>query len=116
MDAEAARVQLKDLKYLETRSKLMLLIDEWEDVLRRSLYGFVVAEVKEQPVVLTLEDFTGERATAEGLKIASVKALEEMDLKDAKKLIAVTTDNPTVMVLYRKKMVSKFHWLLVRDL
>ncbi|GLB43923.1 hypothetical protein LshimejAT787_1501070 [Lyophyllum shimeji] len=112
MDSEAARVRLEELERIQKRSKLTYLIDGWEDLLKRSLYGSVAAEVGQYPTVLSLEDMTGNRATAEGIMDATEKAMREMDLLDGRKFIAMTTDNPTVMQTVRRKFKEKYFWVL----
>jgi len=57
----------------------------------------VAAEVSKYPTVLSLEDMTGNQATAEGIMVAAEKAMQEMDLLYGKSFIAITMDNPTVM-------------------
>ena len=67
MDGEAARVQIEEVDRIKQRKRLMLLIDGWEDKLKRSLYGIVASEVNQYPVVLSLQDLTGHRGSAEKL-------------------------------------------------
>jgi len=114
MDSEAARVHLEELDRVKESKKLTYLIDGWEDLLKRSIYGSVAAEVSKYPTVLSLEDMTGNRATAEGIMTAGEKAMREMDLLSGKIFIAITTDNPTVMQAFQRKFQSKYFWVLVR--
>jgi hypothetical protein len=51
-------------------------IDGWEDRLKRSLYGSVISEVNPYPVVLSLEDMSGQRGSADKIFEASQKALK----------------------------------------
>ena len=95
------------------RKCLTLLLDGWEDRLRRSLYGSVAVEVGHDPIVLALEDMTGVRGTAENLVTVSQKALKRMEIGSGKNLIAVTTDNPTVMQAFRRKFKEAYPWVLV---
>ncbi|KAF9241820.1 ribonuclease H-like domain-containing protein [Melanogaster broomeanus] len=104
LDSEAVRVQQEDIDRLKPRKKLTLLLDGWEDLLKRSLYGSVAVEVNHHPVVLALQDMTGSRGTAENLVTISQKAMTKMEIGDGKNLIAVTTDNPTVMQAFRRKL------------
>lgn len=114
MDSEAAHVRLQEGERI-TQSKLYtFLIDGWEDLLKRSLYGSVLAEVKQYPIVLSLEDLTGERANATGVVDAAMRALESRGLEDGKRLVAMVTDDPTTMGLVRKLMKAKFWWIIVR--
>ncbi|KAF6759090.1 ribonuclease H-like domain-containing protein [Ephemerocybe angulata] len=112
---EAARVKLEEEARLKSSNRLTLLIDGWEDILRRSLYGFVAAEVGKFPVMLSLENMTGARATGKGVADAARKSLESMGITEeiAKNhLIAVTTDNPTVMISTRRDLQNTFWWIL----
>lgn len=59
LPAEEARVHDLDLKRLAKRHNLTYLVDGWEDHQQRSVYGTMVAEVSEFPVVLGLEEMTG---------------------------------------------------------
>jgi hypothetical protein len=43
----------------------------------------------------------------------SEKAMKAMEIGDAKKIVAVTTDNPTVMQSFRRKFQTKYYWVLV---
>ena len=65
--AEEARAFKEDLNRLEGRNNLTYLMDGWEDSQKRSIYGCMVAEVSNFPVVLGLEELTGVRATADHL-------------------------------------------------
>ena len=65
MDAEAAQAQVEDMTWLKACKRLTLLFDGWEDRLRHSLYGTVAAERGEPPSVLSLDELTGSRGTAE---------------------------------------------------
>lgn len=64
--------------------------------------------------MLSLDDMTGKRGSANGLLENSAKALNAMDLGDGINFIAVTTDNPTVMQAFRRKFQEKYTWVLVR--
>jgi hypothetical protein len=66
--------------------------------------------LKQLPVVLTLEDMTGTWSTADNLLIASTKTMKTMEIDDGKQVIAVTTDNPTVMQAFHQKF---YLWVLV---
>ncbi|KAF5342879.1 hypothetical protein D9758_016087 [Tetrapyrgos nigripes] len=63
------------------------------------------------PVVLCLEDMTADRASADR-HVQSIKVgIEKMEL-DVKTIIAVMTDNPTVMQAARRKMEEEYYWIL----
>ncbi|KAK7045152.1 hypothetical protein R3P38DRAFT_3433925 [Favolaschia claudopus] len=63
--SESSRVHLEEVERLKKRKMLTLLLDGWEDALRRSLYGSLAAGVGEYPVVLGLNDLTGSRGSAD---------------------------------------------------
>lgn len=113
MDGEAARVQIEETDRVKKRKRLTLLIDGWEDRLKRSLYATVASEVNQYPVVLSLEDMTGHRGSADKILETSQKALDTMEIGDGHNLIALTTDNPTVMQSFRGKFRNRFIWVLV---
>jgi hypothetical protein len=114
MDAECARTHLEEVERLKLRKFLTLLFDGWEDLMRRSLYGSVAAEVGEFPAVLSLNDLTGQRGSADKFVEVADAALVKMDLADGKNFVALTTDNPTVMQAFRTRFGRKFPWILVR--
>ncbi|KAF9243739.1 ribonuclease H-like domain-containing protein [Melanogaster broomeanus] len=99
--SEAVRVQQEEINRLKGRKKLTLLLDGWEDLLKRSLYGSVAVEVNQHPVVLSLDDMAGNRGNADNLVSVTQKAMNKMEIGDGKNIIAVTTDNLTVMQAYR---------------
>ncbi|KAG2061175.1 hypothetical protein BDR06DRAFT_978764 [Suillus hirtellus] len=80
----------------------------WYDLLWRSLYSSLAVEVNHPPVVLALENMTGQRGTAKNLVAVSQKAMNHMEVGDRKKFITVTTDNPTVMQSYCHKLQELF--------
>ena len=113
LDKEHARVHLEDVEYLQSRKFLTYLFDGWEDSLRRSLYGSVAAEVKQFPIILSLDNMTGKRGNVPTLVEMMEKATNSMDIGDMRNFVAVTTDNPTTMQAYRCKLQEKYWWLLV---
>jgi len=116
MDAEAARVQIEEIDRLKKAKRLTLLFDGWEDKLRRSLYGTVAARVGEYPTVLSLDDLTGHRGSADKYLETAKKAMKNMEIEDGRNIIALTTDNPTVMQSFRGKFKFDYHWVLVRNM
>ncbi|KAF9227644.1 hypothetical protein BS17DRAFT_793315 [Gyrodon lividus] len=112
MDAELCRIQLEEVARVKERKRLTFLLDGWEDLLKRSLYGALAAEINQYLIVLKLADMTGQRGSAAKLLEVSENALKVMDIEDAKNFIATTTDNPTIMQAFRKKFKDKFYWVL----
>jgi hypothetical protein len=66
------------MAYMKNWKRLTLLIDGWEDILKRSLYGSATAQIGQYPSVLSLTDMTGEHASAEGIFSAVKGALATM--------------------------------------
>ncbi|KAG1735804.1 hypothetical protein EDB19DRAFT_1830154 [Suillus lakei] len=71
LDSEAARVKLEEVDRPKGRRLLTLLLNGWEDMLRRSLYGSLAAEVKQHPIILALEDMMGVHSV-ESFKLNSI--------------------------------------------
>ena len=118
-DGESSRVDILELDRLINKTKITLLFDGWEDNLKRSLYGLVAAIVGEFPSIISLDDVSGERGTASNHLETIVSALEGMSLGekklDVKNIIALTTDNPTVMQALRRMFQEAHPWVLVCD-
>ncbi|KAJ7602520.1 ribonuclease H-like domain-containing protein [Mycena rosella] len=90
-----------------------LLFDGWEDKLRRSLYGTVGTGMDECPSLISLDNMSGYRGSADKYMETIVGGLEKMEMADAKNVIALTTDNPSVMQSFRRKFQARFPWVLV---
>ena len=113
MASEKARVHLEDLDRIQEWMSLTLLFDGWEDALRRSIYGTVGAGVGKYPIVMSLDDMTGKRGTAENY-LATIKgAMRGMGIEKGIQVLALTTDNPTVMQSFRRMFQNEFEWVLV---
>ncbi|KIK00940.1 hypothetical protein K443DRAFT_132504 [Laccaria amethystina LaAM-08-1] len=111
LPGEEAKAFSEDVKRLEGRNNLTYLMDGWDDSQRRSIYGCMIAEVAEFPVVLGVEELTGIRATADNLCDVATKALAKKSV-DPKSIIAVCTDNPTPMVAFCRKWTNEYPWIL----
>ncbi|KAJ7229317.1 ribonuclease H-like domain-containing protein, partial [Mycena haematopus] len=112
LDAEAADVFLAEAKRLQSSELLTMLEDGWEDRLRRSIYGCVAAAINISPIIMSLDDLTGERGNADKCLDIAVNSLKLMGDPDGKKFIALTTDNPTTMRAFRRRFQEKFFWVL----
>lgn len=66
------------------------------------------------PTVLSLDELTGNRGTADIYLETAKGALKKMDLEDGANLIALTMDDPTVMQAFRRKFQLVFFWVLAR--
>ena len=64
-------------------------------------------------MVLSLDDMTGNRGNSDNLVLVTRKAMSKMEIGDGKNVIAITTDNPTVMQAYRRKLQECYPWILV---
>ncbi|KAJ6459106.1 ribonuclease H-like domain-containing protein, partial [Mycena sanguinolenta] len=110
---EAADVFLRESERFQKAKLLMLLEDGWEDKLRSSIYAAVAAGIDSFPIVLSLDDLTGERGNADKCLEIAEKSLELMGAPEGRNLIALTTDNPTTMQSFRRKFQDKFFWVLI---
>ena len=90
-------VQIEEIDRLKKGKCLTLLFDSWEDKLCWSLYGTVIAQVGKYPTVLSLDDHTGHCGSANKYLETAKKAMKNMEIEDGQNIIALTTDNPTVM-------------------
>jgi hypothetical protein len=97
LHSEATWVQIEEMTYMKDQKRLTLLIDDWEVILKRSLYGSIAVQIGQYPSVLSLTNMTGECTSAKGIFGAVKGALATMALGDSWNFIAVTIDNPTVM-------------------
>lgn len=105
-------MHVQEVARLKKRESLTLMTDGWEDRLRWSIYGTLLAEVGFRPVVLGLEDLTGKRATAETVLSVVEGALEKKEVS-ASQVIALVMDNPTTMTAFRRNYQSKYPWTIV---
>ncbi|KAF9455220.1 hypothetical protein BDZ94DRAFT_1205972 [Collybia nuda] len=112
LPAEEQRAISEDMERLVGRTNLTYLMDGWDDAMRRSVYGCMVAEVGEYPVVLGLHELTGMRGTADTLVEVSNQALARKDIHISA-IIAVCTDNPTTMQSFRRKWTLEHPKILV---
>ncbi|KAL7281205.1 hypothetical protein ACG7TL_004513 [Trametes sanguinea] len=111
LPGEEARVIADDIQRLSKMTMLTMMTDGWEDDLHRALYGTLLAELGTRPIILGLEDVSGERATAAKLIEVVENALKKKRAT-AKQLICVVTDNPTTMRAFRRLLQQKYPWLL----
>ncbi|KAF7333350.1 DUF659 domain-containing protein [Mycena venus] len=112
LDAEASDVFLREAERLQNSKLLTLLEDGWEDKLKRSIYGVVAAAIDSFPIIMSLDDLTGERGNAAKCLDIAIKSLELMGVPDGRNFIALTTDNPTTMQAFRREFQRKFFWVL----
>jgi hypothetical protein len=63
-------------------------------------------KVGKYSTVLSLDELTGHHGSAE----------KNMEIEDGQNIIALTTDNPTVMQAFRLKFQNIYYWVLVRYL
>ncbi|KAF9012648.1 hypothetical protein BDQ17DRAFT_1387295 [Cyathus striatus] len=90
------------MERLKKRDNLTYLMDGWEDSMKHSLYGCLLSEVGEFPIVLALKELT---VADEALRQKAVKA---------RSIIAVCTDNLTTMQAFRRKWTTEgcYPWIL----
>jgi len=87
-------------------------MDGWDDSQQCSIYGCMIAEVSEFPVVLGSEELTGIQGTADNLVDAANKAIAKKSI-DRKAIVAVFTDNPTTMLAFHRKWTNQHSWILI---
>ena len=88
LPAEETRITLLEEDRLKLMKFLTMIIDEWDDQVKRSIYGSLVSEPRERPVILDLADLTGKRSTADKIVEISDKSLEKRNVK-AKNITAI---------------------------
>jgi len=110
---EEARVTLIEAERLRMMKYLTMMIDGWDDRVRRSIYGSLVSQLGERPIILGLADLTGERSTANKIVEISDESLKNKSVKPTD-VIAIVTDNPTTMKAVCRKWTEKYPWVLVR--
>ena len=106
---ELLHVEKKNDSILTEASYLTLNLDGWTDQSHRSLYEFNVITESRRAVVLALVDLSAYRHSAEfllqRLEVVLHKASTTFNI--AEKIVAIVTDNPTVMAKLRNLFVSK---------
>ncbi|KAF5328020.1 hypothetical protein D9758_018021 [Tetrapyrgos nigripes] len=112
MDGEYAQVHLAECDWLKEHKMHTILHDGWEDKAGHALGGTVAANNKAPPVVLRLEDMTADRASADRHCQSIKLGIQKMEL-NVKTIIAITTDNPTVMQSAWNKLETEYHWILM---
>lgn len=115
LDTEVGRAYADETAELKKAACLTLLFDGWEDKARRSLYGSVAAQVSKPPTVLALTELTGHRGNADKYVETLENATGSMGIQGATNIVALTTDNPTVMQSFRRKYVQLHYWIIVRS-
>jgi hypothetical protein len=75
----------------------------------------MIAQVREHPVVLCLQEMMGERATANNLIDVADGALKRKSV-NTESILAVCTDNPTTMKAFRRLWIEKYPWIIVSAL
>lgn len=101
-----------EMKRLESRRELTLLLDGWEDASRRSLYGTLACERDTTPVMMGLQDMSGERGDARALVRVVKKAMADMGVQ-AQQCIAAVSDDPNTMRKYRRLLQEEYPWIIV---
>ena len=116
LESEVARVHLGDLEQLENSRNQTLLYDGWEDGLGRSIYGAVSASDGEYPIILGLDNMTGQWGTAEGYLESTKGAMQKGGIAKGKQVLALTTDNPSVIKSFWRLFQAESPWVLVWEI
>ncbi|KIO32494.1 hypothetical protein M407DRAFT_66689 [Tulasnella calospora MUT 4182] len=111
LPAEMARVRMLEQEKLKNQKFLTVMTDGWDDAQHRSVYGTVVVERGKYPTILGLENLTGKRGSAANIGAAVRKSMKEMAV-DPKQIIAMVTDDPTVMGAVRRDMEKEYPWII----
>ncbi|KAK7008485.1 DUF659 domain-containing protein [Favolaschia claudopus] len=110
----ASRVHLQAVEDLyKLNREATLLIDGWEDLLRRSLYGKAAARIGQPSTILGLKDVTGQCGQATTILETAESAMADMGIENASCFLALVTDNPNVMKSFRKLFEKKYIWILI---
>ncbi|KAJ7506402.1 hypothetical protein B0H11DRAFT_1903779 [Mycena galericulata] len=105
LDAEAADVFLREADCLKSSKLLTMLEDGWEDRVKRSIYGNVAAGIDAFPIIMSLNDMTGERGNAPKCLDIALEALQLMgdpdftELERVERGEAVTVDEDNMDVV-----------------
>ena len=109
---QAALCSLQMSEELAGQNDLTLSLDGWEDRKGRSIYAFLASTRNmKQPFILDIVDLSSMRHTAENLKDQTVLVLQRLGIS-MQKFRAVVTDNPTVMVKFRRLLTSDYPHML----
>lgn len=114
LPAEDLRVAAFEMKRLSLMRCITLLVDGWDDTIRRSLYGTLACEREETPVMLGLEDMTGQRGSSEAVLKVVENAMTSMDV-NGNQVIAAVSDDPTTMRKYRRLLEAKYPKIIVSE-
>jgi hypothetical protein len=76
--------------------------------------GCLIAQLGQHPIILCLQDMTGERPMAKNLLEVADGALKRKNVSP-KSVLAVCTDNPTTMQAFREQLTGseKYLWIIV---
>jgi len=99
LPAEEAYTFAEDVQQLEGQNNLTYLMDGWDDSQQCSIYSCMITKVSEFDRVIGLEELTGFWGTADNLVDVTNKAIAKKSI-DPKAIIAVFTDNPTMMLAF----------------
>ncbi|KAJ7435731.1 hypothetical protein B0H11DRAFT_2256977 [Mycena galericulata] len=100
-----ADVFLREADRLKSSKLLTMLEDGWEDQVKRSIYGNVAAGIDAFPIIMSLNDMTGERGNApkcldialEALQLMGDPDFTELERVERGEAIAVDEDNMDVV-------------------
>ena len=111
--AEDIRVQAIELARLGKKFSLTVMVDGWDDAVRRSLYGTLACERGDTPSMLGLEDLTGQRGDAVAVLDVVEKAMKGSGIEPKKQVIAAVSDDPNTMRKYRRLLEEKYPGIIV---
>ena len=65
---------------------------------------------------LSLDDMTGRQGTAQAYLETIKGTMHKMEIAGGQQVLALTTDNPTVMQAFQRDFQKEFNWVLVQKI
>ncbi|CAG8623301.1 591_t:CDS:2, partial [Gigaspora rosea] len=115
IQTEYARILVEMVDRINAMSDLTLPLDRWTDVSNNSIYTFLLHKFEDINEIINIEEFSSIRHTASNLLIAIINLLQNISI-DFSKIIAVVTDNPSVMVRLRKDISEKYQHVIENNI
>ncbi|CAG8795514.1 2095_t:CDS:2, partial [Racocetra fulgida] len=107
-----ARILVEMVDRISEMSDLTLSLDGWMDVSNNSIYAFLLHKFENINEIINIEEFSSIRHTASNLLVAIINSLQNVSI-DFSKIIAIVTDNPSVMIWLQKDISEKYQYVIV---
>ncbi|CAG8850162.1 17307_t:CDS:1, partial [Racocetra persica] len=111
IQTEYARILVEMVDRISEMSDLTLSLDGWTDVSNNSIYAFLLHKFGNINEIINIEEFSSIRHTASNLLVAIINSLQNVSI-DFSKIIAIVTDNPSVMIRLRKDISEKYQYVI----